>query len=63
VDLNDVVDIELLKSIPNQPQVQCSLHDQLRVLEAIAAKFGLYDASDYLRNANHQAESRIRQVR
>jgi hypothetical protein len=63
MDLNNVVDIELLKSIPAQAQAQCSLHDQLLALEVIATRFGLYDAADYLMAVNHQAESRIRRVR
>jgi len=49
MDLNNVVSVKLLDSIPNQPQVQCTLHDQLVALESLARKFGLYDAADFLR--------------
>ena len=47
--LDGVIDTSLLKSIPQQPQVQSSLNGQLRALQVLAVKFGLYDAADYLR--------------
>jgi hypothetical protein len=44
--LDRVISVELLKSIPQQPQVQCSTADQLVALQVLANKFGLYDAAD-----------------
>lgn len=37
-----------MKAVPNQPQSQAALDDQLRALIAVANKLGLYDAADYL---------------
>lgn len=46
MDLDRIISVELLKSIPQQPQVQCSRDDQIRALRVLANKFGLYDAAD-----------------
>lgn len=42
------IDLDLLRSIPQQPQVQSALNDQIDALRMLATKFGLYDAADYL---------------
>lgn len=42
------IDFDLLRSIPQQPQVQTSLQDQLDALQLLAKRFGLYDADDFL---------------
>jgi len=39
---------EIIANIPQQPQVQYSLAEQIHDLIVIANKVGLYDASDYL---------------
>lgn len=39
---------KLLKLIPQQPQDQGALNDQLRQLQAFANKLGLYDAADFI---------------
>lgn len=44
------IDTELLKGIPQQPQVQCSFQDQMDALHMLAVKFGLYDAADFLKD-------------
>lgn len=41
--------LEVIKDIPQQPQVQYDLSRQLRELRIAANKLGLYDAADYLR--------------
>jgi hypothetical protein len=46
MELDQIVSVELLKTIPQQPQVQCTVDDQLRALRVVAVKFGLYDAAD-----------------
>lgn len=48
MELDDIINVEVLKLIPQQPQVQCSTKDQLTALRVIAVKFGLYDAADLL---------------
>ena len=45
-DFKSVVDT--IKSIPQQPQVQYDLEQQLRELRQAANKLGLYDAADFL---------------
>jgi hypothetical protein len=45
MNLDDVIDTALLNGIPAQPQVQCSTRDQLKALEVLANRFGLYDAA------------------
>jgi hypothetical protein len=40
---------EVINNIPQQPQVQYSLRDQLEQLRLAANKLGLYDAADYLK--------------
>jgi len=47
---DDVINVALVNSIPNQPQVQCSTHDQLVALSSLAVKFGLYDANNLIQN-------------
>ena len=49
MELNDVINVEVLNKIPNQPQVQCSTTDQLVAAIALCNKFGLYDAANVLR--------------
>lgn len=41
----------VIKTVPQQPQTQVSLNEQLVALTVIATRFGLYDAADYLRLA------------
>jgi len=43
--------IEAIKLIPQQPQTQVALDDQLRALQLAATRLGLYDAADYLRRS------------
>lgn len=38
----------VVHTIQQQPQSQASLDDQLRELQAIANKCGLYDAADFI---------------
>jgi hypothetical protein len=40
---------EILKQIPNQPQRQDSMLDQLKDLHRVAITLGMYDAADGLR--------------
>lgn len=52
VEFDEAVDLArrlAIGTIPRQAQTQVSLDAQLRVLEQIAVKYGLYDASDFLR--------------
>lgn len=49
MDMNDVVDIEVIHSIPRQRQVQCSADEQLAALYIVADRLGLYDAADIVR--------------
>ena len=42
----------ILKQIPQQPQAQYSLEEQLNLLRFAANKFGLYDAADFIRDVN-----------
>lgn len=42
---------EALKKVPQQPQRQEALDDQLRMLRRIADRFGLYDAADFIGKA------------
>ena len=48
-----------LKNVNRMNQTQSSLHDQLMVLQDVANKLGMYDASDYLRNVNEQTQRKI----
>lgn len=41
--------IDVIKEIPQQPQAQYDLEQQLRELRIAANKLGLYDASDFIR--------------
>lgn len=41
--------VDIIKDIPQQPQVQYDLRRQLDELRTAANKLGLYDAADYLR--------------
>lgn len=43
------INLDLVRVIPQQAQVQSALDDQLEALRILAKKFGLYDADDYLR--------------
>jgi hypothetical protein len=47
--MNDVVDIEVIHSIPRQRQVQCGVDEQLAALYMGANQLGLYDAADLIR--------------
>lgn len=38
----------VLNQIPQQPQSQAALEDQLHLLKVIANRFGLYDAADFI---------------
>jgi hypothetical protein len=42
--------IDVIKDIPQQPQVQYDLKRQLEELRFAANKLGLYDAADYLKH-------------
>lgn len=44
--------VDVIKMIPQQPQVQYDLTKQLSELRIAANKLGLYDAADYLRPKN-----------
>lgn len=50
-NLRDILDI-VEKKVPQQPQVQNALGDQLILLRVVADRLGLYDAADYLRYKN-----------
>lgn len=53
VDFSDCESvIDVIKLIPQQPQVQYDLTKQLQELRIAANKLGLYDAADYLRPKN-----------
>jgi len=41
--------VDVIKDIPQQPQVQYDLTRQLNELRVAANKLGLYDAADFLR--------------
>lgn len=41
--------INVIKNIPQQPQVQYDLNRQLNELRMAANKLGLYDAADFIR--------------
>lgn len=41
--------VDIIKDIPQQPQVQYDLNKQLEELRIAANKLGLFDAADYLR--------------
>lgn len=43
--------IKAKSALGDSPQRQDSLMDQLRDLEAVANRLGMYDAADFLRNA------------
>jgi hypothetical protein len=45
MDLADLLK-PVLEAVPQQPQTQAALSDQLRVLQAFANRLGLYDAAD-----------------
>lgn len=40
---------ELLKQIPDRPQRQDSVMDQLKDLAFVADRLGMYDAADFIR--------------
>jgi len=48
MDWKDTV-TSFINNIPQQPQVQYSLMEQLEQLRLVANKLGLYDAADYLK--------------
>jgi hypothetical protein len=43
-----------IRDIPQQPQRQDSLDDQLQTLQAAANKLGCYDAADWLNDMMHR---------
>lgn len=45
-----MIDISVLEKIPNCPQTQDSLTDQLKFLRMVANRLGLYDAADHIKN-------------
>jgi hypothetical protein len=49
---------DIIRDIPQQPQTQESLSDQLLVLQAAANKLGLYDAAEFLREVIERKESK-----
>lgn len=50
IDCSDCENVyEVIKLIPQQPQVQYDLKKQLSELRVAANKLGLYDAADYLK--------------
>jgi len=46
---NDPVILKVIEDLPQLGQVQYATDEQLRHLQAIANKLGLYDASDVIR--------------
>jgi hypothetical protein len=42
------LNMDIVKAIPQQPQIQASLADQLDALRVLALKFGLRDTLDFL---------------
>lgn len=48
-DMNGMLNAELLRLIPQQPQQQSALDSQLHDLVELANRFGLCDAADYIR--------------
>jgi len=42
--------LEVIKKIPQQAQRQYGTDEQLRLLQGVANKLGLYDAADVVRN-------------
>jgi hypothetical protein len=49
--------------MPNKPQSQASLKDQLYALIALANREGLYDAADYLRQRMEAQEKFLEHVK
>lgn len=41
--------LDVAKQIPQVPQTQMALNDQLRILRIAANKLGLYDAADFIK--------------
>ena len=41
--------LDIAKQIPQVPQTQMALNDQLKILRIAANKLGLYDAADFIR--------------
>ena len=41
--------LDIVKQIPQVPQTQMALNDQLKILRIAANKLGLYDAADFIR--------------
>lgn len=46
--LNEMTVVKAIQQMPQLPQVQYDLYQQLRELEQAANKLGLYDAADFL---------------
>jgi len=44
--------VDVLEGIPVRPQRQDDLRQQLRDLERVANRLGMFDAADYLRAVN-----------
>jgi hypothetical protein len=47
-DDHRIIPLDVLESIPKRPQTQRALDDQLRELNAVAVRLGLYDAADFI---------------
>jgi hypothetical protein len=54
--------LEVIKAIPQQPQVQYDLQRQLEELRVAANKLGLYDAADFLRPINPNQRKYIKDI-
>jgi hypothetical protein len=42
--------LDVAKQIPQMPQTQMALNDQLEILRIAANRLGLYDAADFIRH-------------
>ena len=48
VEIKDNSILDIIKIIPQQPQVQYELNQQLQELAIVANRLGLYDAADFI---------------
>lgn len=53
------IDMEVLRAIPPQPKSEAPAASQLRALEVLGTRFGLYDAVDVLRGIRGDAPSGV----
>ena len=49
VPLNDVIDVELVQALPQQPVTKDGFQHQMKMAYLLANTFGLYDISDRFR--------------